>query len=91
MKARLYWPRSESRSMAFARRAHSDLDFRAHLDPLDERPEHAGQERVALVPAVVAHFVAEEARGDADAKWRVERHFAIVASRCRRPLAIWFG
>jgi hypothetical protein len=43
-----------------ARHAESDLDLRAHRDPLDEGAERVGQERIALVAAVVAHLPTEE-------------------------------
>ena len=45
-----------------ARRPESSLHLGTDRHPLDERSEQVGQKRVAFVPAVVAHFVAEEAR-----------------------------
>jgi len=54
--------------------SHEDADFtEANLDlgtdgyPFDEGAENVGEERVALVAAVVADLLPEQARGDAEA------------------------
>ena len=47
--------------------AESQLELRAHRHPLDEGRECLREKRVVLVAAVVAHGLAEEARGDAEA------------------------
>jgi hypothetical protein len=49
-----------------ARDAEPDLDLGAHRHPLDERAERVDQEAIALVAAVVANLLAEEAGGDAE-------------------------
>ena len=51
-----------------ARRAQTGFDFRTDRHPLDVLREHLGEEGVALVPTVVAHALAEQARGDPDAE-----------------------
>ena len=53
-----------------ARDAEAELHLGADGHPLDEAPERLGEERVALVAAVVAHLVAEEAGADAEAERR---------------------
>ena len=47
--------------------AQADLDLGTHGHPLDERAEDVGEKRVALVAAVVANLLTEQARGDAEA------------------------
>lgn len=47
------------------RRAHADLDFRAHRYPFNERTERH-QRVVPLVPAVVSNEITEQALRDAD-------------------------
>ena len=70
-----------------ARRAHADLDLRAHPDPLHERSERIGEEAIALVAAVEAHLVAEQACGDADADRRLGAIGSPpAASRLRRAV-----
>src|SRR5262249_11135387 len=51
-----------------ARDAETELHLGAHRHPLDPAPERVDEERVALVPAVVAHLAPEEAGADADAE-----------------------
>src|SRR6185295_10802062 len=48
------------------RRAHPDLDFRAHPHPAHMRGEDLNEKRISLVAAVEADLVAEEARGNAE-------------------------
>ena len=50
-----------------ARRSHPDLDLRAHRHPLHIPAERLGEEAVALVAAVEADLLAEQAGRDADA------------------------
>ena len=52
------------------RNAETQLYLRADGHPLDEAPERLCEERVALVAAVVAHRLAEEAGADAEAERR---------------------
>ena len=48
------------------RHGQSALDFGADRDPVDISAERVPQERVELVPAVVADLLAEEAGADAE-------------------------
>ena len=50
-----------------SRHAEAELDLRAHGHPLDERAQRVDEEGVALVAAVVAHLVAQQAGRDAEA------------------------
>src|SRR5262249_11245383 len=50
-----------------ARDAEAELDLGAHRHPLHVVRERPGEEQVALVPAVVPHGLAEQARRDAEA------------------------
>jgi hypothetical protein len=62
------WPlRMADQADRRARHAQADFDFRTHRHPLDERPERLGEEGVALVSAVVAHRLAEQAGRHAEA------------------------
>ena len=63
----------------FARDAEADLHLRADGHPLDEAPERRGEERVALVAAVVAHRLAEKAGADAEAE-RGHRWLGVAAA-----------
>src|SRR3972149_191854 len=54
-----------------ARRAEADLHLRADVDPLDVAPKGLDQERVALVTAVIAHLLPQEARRHPDPHRRV--------------------
>ena len=51
----------------FPRRAHAGLHLGADGHPFDQRAERVGEKRVALVAAVIAHGLAEQAGRDADA------------------------
>ncbi len=54
---------------ALARGAHPDFHFGADRHELDELTEDVGDEFVALVPAVEANLVAEQARRHPDANF----------------------
>ena len=54
-----------------ARGAEARFDLRTHRHPVDVAAEHVDEPRVALVAAVVAYALAEQARRDADARFLV--------------------
>ena len=54
----------------FPRRAEADFHFRADGDPSEIPPQRVDDERVGLVPAVVAHPLPQQAGGNADANGR---------------------
>ena len=71
----------------FARGAESGFDLRTYGDPLDQRAEDVHQPVVAFVPGVVAHRLAEQTGGDAEA--RAIAHAMILAMAKRtRPSSI---
>ena len=68
-----------------ARHAEAELHLGADGHPLDEAPERLGEERVALVAAVVAHGLAEEAGADAEAERRHRQEGAPSMHAARLP------
>jgi len=72
----------------FARDAEAELHLGADGHPLDEAPERVGEERVALVPAVVAHLMAEEAGADAEAERRHRVGLDVAVATCH-PVGPW--
>jgi len=71
-----------------ARDAETELHLGADGHPLDEAAERLGEERVALVAAVVAHLVAEEAGADAEAERRHRVGLDVAVATCH-PLSPW--
>jgi len=71
----------------FARRAEAQLHLRAHRYPFDEDPEGVDEKRVALVAAVEAHVLPEQAGRDADANRLLGWHDRHHSFRIRRPVA----
>src|SRR5262249_22755078 len=62
------------------RRAEAGFDLRAHRHPLDESSERICQKSVALVAAVIAHLLAEQARRDAYPNRVAAGHIPTVSS-----------